>query len=102
VPKVSGRHPLIGFVKGTVVIAPETDLTDPADPYWGLDLATFRGSLGKSEPPRGISSALLALWWVGKGKWERAHDIAQNDAVKQDEWARAPAAGHVEPRRAIG
>jgi hypothetical protein len=28
-------HPLIGALKGTVRIAPGTDLTQPADPEWG-------------------------------------------------------------------
>lgn len=28
-------HPLIGWMKGTVRIAPGTDLTAPADPEWG-------------------------------------------------------------------
>jgi hypothetical protein len=88
-PKTSGRHPLTGFMKGTVLIAPGTDLTDPADPYWGLDLATFRGPLGKSEPPRGISIALLALWWAGKGEWEKAHEIAQSDEDADAAWVHA-------------
>lgn len=29
------RHPLIGWLKGTVTIAPGVDLTEPADPKWG-------------------------------------------------------------------
>jgi hypothetical protein len=29
------RHPLIGAMRGTVWIAPGTDLTQPADPDWG-------------------------------------------------------------------
>lgn len=31
----SGPHPLIGWMKGTVWIAPGVDLTEPADPEWG-------------------------------------------------------------------
>jgi hypothetical protein len=31
----SKRHPLIGWMKGTVRIAPGVDLTEPADPEWG-------------------------------------------------------------------
>jgi hypothetical protein len=31
----SMRHPLIGAMKGTVWIAPGTDLAQPADPEWG-------------------------------------------------------------------
>src|SRR5262245_21645058 len=30
-----GRHPLIGWMKGTVTIAEGIDLTQPADPEWG-------------------------------------------------------------------
>jgi hypothetical protein len=32
---ISERHPLIGWMKGTVRIAPGVDLTEPADPEWG-------------------------------------------------------------------
>ncbi len=28
-------HPLVGWMKGTVTIAPGVDLTKPADPEWG-------------------------------------------------------------------
>jgi hypothetical protein len=31
----SGSHPLIGWMKGTVRVAPGVDLTAPADPEWG-------------------------------------------------------------------
>jgi hypothetical protein len=31
----SKHHPLVGALKGTVWIAPGTDLTQPADPEWG-------------------------------------------------------------------
>lgn len=30
-----GRHPLIGWMKGTVTVAEGVDLTQPADPDWG-------------------------------------------------------------------
>ncbi len=33
--KQSKRHPLFGWMKGTVTIAPGVDLTEPADPDWG-------------------------------------------------------------------
>jgi hypothetical protein len=32
---VSKQHPLIGYLKGTVQVAPGFDLTEPADPEWG-------------------------------------------------------------------
>lgn len=34
-PAISKNHPLFGALKGTVRIAPGTDLTEPADPDWG-------------------------------------------------------------------
>jgi hypothetical protein len=29
------RHPLVGWLEGTVRVAPDVDLTSPADPDWG-------------------------------------------------------------------
>lgn len=31
----SGRHPLIGWMRGTLTVADGVDLTQPADPEWG-------------------------------------------------------------------
>ena len=31
----SNQHPLIGWMKGTVVVEPGVDLTKPAHPHWG-------------------------------------------------------------------
>ena len=31
----SERHPLFGALKGLMLVAPDTDLTEPADPEWG-------------------------------------------------------------------
>lgn len=42
-----------------------------------LDLQAFRGSLAKPQPPAGLSLALQALWWDGKGNWDKAHACAQ-------------------------
>ena len=33
-PAISKGHPLVGWMKGTVVIPPGVDLTEPADPEW--------------------------------------------------------------------
>jgi hypothetical protein len=33
--KASNKHPLIGYLKGTIQVAPGFDLTEPADPEWG-------------------------------------------------------------------
>jgi hypothetical protein len=34
-PLSSEQHPLIGWMRGTVVVEPGVDLTKPADPRWG-------------------------------------------------------------------
>lgn len=41
--------------------------------------ASFRDSLSGASPPQGASAALQALWWAGKGEWDRAHACAQSD-----------------------
>jgi len=42
-----------------------------------LDFETFRSTLGNAMPPPGLTPALEALWWNGRGDWHRAHDCAQ-------------------------
>jgi hypothetical protein len=42
-----------------------------------MDPQAFRSSLAKPQPPAGLSLALQALWWDGKGDWEKAHACAQ-------------------------
>ena len=44
-----------------------------------MDLETFRASLAASAPPEAASPAIAALWWVGRGDWDRAHECAQSD-----------------------
>jgi len=38
----------------------------------------FEQSLTAAGPPAGVGLALQALWWAGKGDWERAHGCAQH------------------------
>jgi hypothetical protein len=45
-----------------------------------MDVAAFRESLTDAEPPPGLSLALQALWWEGRGDWQRAHKCAQAQA----------------------
>ncbi len=42
-----------------------------------MDLSSFKQSLTKPEPPRGLSLALQALWWDAKSDWNKAHECAQ-------------------------
>jgi hypothetical protein len=41
-------------------------------------LNDFKESFAEPEPPAGISQQAKALWFAGKGDWERAHDIVQD------------------------
>jgi len=42
-----------------------------------MDIATFRRGLQEPAPPPALSLTLQALWWDGKGDWQRAHECAQ-------------------------
>jgi len=38
----------------------------------------FKSSLLHNTPPNGLSLILLALWYDGKGDWEKSHSIIQD------------------------
>ena len=38
----------------------------------------FIASLKEDRPPRDLSQVALALWYDGKGNWQKAHQIAQD------------------------
>ena len=46
-----------------------------------IDVEAFRRSLADPSPPGQLDLALQALWWVGKGDWDRAHGCAQHPAA---------------------
>ena len=74
---------LIGWMAGSITVAPGVDLTDPPDPYWTLDVEAFKSSLADQEPPRGIHEALKALWWAKKGDWSLAHRLVVDCESKE-------------------
>lgn len=43
-----------------------------------MDLAGFKTSLKASTPPKDLSPELHSLWLDGRGKWEDAHNVAQD------------------------
>ena len=49
-----------------------------------MTLEEFRVSDG-----RGLSGALLALWWDARGDWEKAHEIAQDVVGRDGAWVHA-------------
>lgn len=49
----------------------------------------FDDSLLGDGPPEGLSLYLQALWYEGKGKWERAHEVAQDIDDRTGAWIHA-------------
>jgi hypothetical protein len=44
-----------------------------------MKFAEFERSLEAAQPPATLHLALQALWWDGKGDWNKAHECAQAD-----------------------
>jgi hypothetical protein len=49
----------------------------------------LRDSLARAEPPADLSPLLRALWLDGRGDWNGAHAIAQDDSSKEAAWVHA-------------
>lgn len=49
----------------------------------------FLDSMGQDDPPAGLSPALTALWWDGKGDWMKGHESAQRDQDPAGAWVHA-------------
>ena len=49
----------------------------------------FKHSLGDGAPPKGASPVLVALWWAGKGEWDRAHALVMDDGSREAAWVHA-------------
>jgi hypothetical protein len=47
-----------------------------------MDLAVFGQSLKDDAPPPGLTPALQALWWDGKGDWDAAHHCVDHENGK--------------------
>jgi hypothetical protein len=54
-----------------------------------LTVDEFRQSLTATEPPMGLTLALVGLWWDSKGDWTRAHESAQRDEDRDGSWVHA-------------
>ena len=42
-----------------------------------------------SEPPESLGTELQSLWWIKKGNWEQAHDLAQDAGTRNGDWIHA-------------
>jgi hypothetical protein len=54
-----------------------------------MTVSEFRTSLSQDVPPSQCSDLLQALWYDGKGDWERAHTIAQEIHTNKGSWIHA-------------
>ena len=54
-----------------------------------MTLDEFRQSLIATEPPVGLTPALVGLWWDAKGDWKQAHESAQQDEGPEGSWVHA-------------
>jgi len=48
-----------------------------------MDTTLFKESLKHDTPPIGLTTPLEALWYDGKGDWDRAHDLINDLEDKQ-------------------
>jgi hypothetical protein len=54
-----------------------------------MDLDRFRTSLREAAPPVDLPLALQAMWWDGKGDWDKAHGCAQDQEDQWGDWVHA-------------
>ncbi len=43
-----------------------------------MNLKSFKATLDGAQPPADLGVPLAALWWAGKGQWETAHNLLQD------------------------
>jgi len=44
----------------------------------GMEPDKLKQSLQNSQPPQGLNIYLQALWYDGKGDWEKSHELIQD------------------------
>jgi hypothetical protein len=49
----------------------------------------LRAALKRSQPPAELAPLLHALWLDGRGDWNGAHGIAQDDSSREAAWVHA-------------
>ena len=54
-----------------------------------MELATFKQSLAENDPPVDTSIYAQALWYEGKGDWNKAHELIQDLPDKSAAWIHA-------------
>jgi hypothetical protein len=54
-----------------------------------MNLEDFKNTLTAGVAPSSLTKALQAMWYDGKGDWNRAHDIAQEIHSAEGSWIHA-------------
>ena len=54
-----------------------------------MNLAKFKASVAKQSPPAALTPPLQALWWAGKGDWDKAHKIVMGEEGAHAAWVHA-------------
>ena len=54
-----------------------------------MTIAEYKASLSGAAPAPGLDAPLAALWWAGKGNWDQAHRIAQDENDTNSSWVHA-------------
>lgn len=54
-----------------------------------MDLQTFQKSLQDNTPPAEATVYLQALWYDGKGNWDKSHELIQDLADQDAAWIHA-------------
>jgi hypothetical protein len=54
-----------------------------------VDKSEFVASTRAQAPPAGLSAPLVALWWLRKGDWTRAHEVVQPFETGDGAWVHA-------------
>ena len=54
-----------------------------------MSVADFKASLSDAAPAPELSPPPAALWWAGRGNWDAAHKIAQDEDDKTSAWVHA-------------
>ena len=53
-----------------------------------MTLNDFKATLNEDAPPAGIRPSLQAMWFAGKGEWDKSHELCQETNQELD-WVHA-------------
>ena len=54
-----------------------------------MNIADFKTTLTKPNPPANLAPPLAALWWAAKGDWDKAHGIVMKQESREAAWVHA-------------